>query len=434
MTIPVVLASTSPSRLRLLVRSGIHPIVRPSFVDEPAVIQRFAEHTGTLADTIPAKTRVLVLSLSKAFAVAQEMQADEAAIQSASGERIVMGRRDESGEAHRIGGGSLQKFLCQTPGLAGLKHGPLVVGCDSMFEFNGHVYGKPHNASIARERLLAMRGKRGTLWTGHTVIDLATGRREHLASNAEVVFGNYSKQDIDRYIATKEPLEVAGSFTLEGIGGAFIDSVVGDPHGVIGLSLSTLRSLVSRLGYEWTDLWNTTDSSAYRANGNGEFVHQPGDGWIECSYSHRHWGLNGAAGVLLARRDEATGEVTDVLLQHRAEWSAEGGTWGIPGGAIADGENPLEGSLRESFEEANITAQNIDIVGTHVEDHGNWAYTTVFAFEKPGRVVTARANDGESLSVEWIPFHDVGKYRLLSYFGQNWPGFAERLSWLSARM
>ena len=434
MTIPVVLASTSPSRLRLLVRSGIHPIVRPSFVDEPAVIQRFAEHTGTTADTIPAKTRVLVLSLSKASAVAQAMQADEAAIRSASGERIVFNCRDESGKAHRIADDPLQKSMRQTPGLAALKHGPLIIGCDSMFEFNGHVYGKPHNASTARERLLAMRGKRGTLWTGHTVIDLATGRREHLASSAEVIFGNYSKQDIDRYIATKEPLEVAGSFTLEGIGGAFIDSVIGDPHGVIGLSLSTLRSLTSRLRYEWTDLWNTVDSSAHGANGNGEFVHQPGDGWIDCSCGHRHWGLNGAAGMLLARRDEATGKVTDVLLQHRAEWSAEGGTWGIPGGALADGENPLEGALRESFEEANITAQDVDIVGTHVEDHGNWAYTTVFAFEKPGHAVTARINDGESLSVEWVPFSDVGKCRLLSYFGQNWPGFAERLSQLSARV
>ena len=91
-----------------------------------------------------------------------------------------------------------------------------------------------------------------------------------------------------------------------------------------------------------------------------ENVHQPGDGWIDCACGRKHWGLNGASGVLLARRDPKSGEVTSVVMQHRAAWSAEGGTWGIPGGATADGESPIEGALRGSYEEANITPEDIE--------------------------------------------------------------------------
>ncbi len=94
-----------------------------------------------------------------------------------------------------------------------------------------------------------------------------------------------------------------------------------------------------------------------------ENVHQPGDGWVDCACGRKHWGTNGAAGVLLARRDQETGEVTHIVMQHRATWSAEGGTWGIPGGAIADGESPIEGALREAYEEANITPADIEVVG-----------------------------------------------------------------------
>ena len=101
-----------------------------------------------------------------------------------------------------------------------------------------------------------------------------------------------------------------------------------------------------------------------------ENVHQPGDGWIDCACGRKHWGLNGASGVLLARRDPKSGEVTSVVMQHRAAWSAEGGTWGIPGGATADGESPIEGALRESYEEANITPEDIEVVGSYREDHG----------------------------------------------------------------
>ena len=136
---------------------------------------------------------------------------------------------------------------------------------------------------------------------------------------------------------------------------------------------------------------------------------------------------NGASGVLLARRDAVTGKVTHVVMQHRALWSAEGGTWGIPGGATADGESAIEGALRESYEEANITPEDIEVVGAYREDHGNWAYTTVFAFEKPGHTVTPRANDDESMEIEWVPIDEVPNRKLLTAMRTDWPNFRARL-------
>ena len=163
-----------------------------------------------------------------------------------------------------------------------------------------------------------------------------------------------------------------------------------------------------------------------------ENVHQPGDGWIDCDCGRKHWGVNGASGVLLARRDERTGNVTHVVMQHRAVWSAEGGTWGIPGGATAQGETPIEGALRESYEEANITPEDIDVVGSYCEDHGPWAYTTVFAFEKPGHTVEPKANDDESMEIAWVPIEQVGGLKLLTAMRTDWPRFVARLNALAA--
>ena len=240
---------------------------------------------------------------------------------------------------------------------------------------------------------------------------------------------------IFRYIATGEPLEVAGSFTLDGFGGAFIEGIEGDPSGIIGLSLPLARQLTEQLGVEWTDLWNVTRDERFEvaAPDNGgklppkENVRQPGDGWVECACGRKHWGTNGAAGVLLARRDAQTGEVTHIVMQHRAAWSAEGGTWGIPGGAIADGENTIEGALRESFEEANITPEDIEVVGSYCEDHGPWSYTTVFAFEKPGHEVHPKANDDESMEIVWVPIDEVPDRKLLTAMRTDWPSFEKRL-------
>ena len=287
-----------------------------------------------------------------------------------------------------------------------------------------------------------MSGATGELWTGHCLIDFATGRTVRGASHAKVHFGEFTDADVERYIATGEPLEVAGSFTLEGFGGAFIDSIEGDPHGIIGLSLPLARHLAGELGITWTDLWNVGRGELEpesKASGNQhagilppvENVRQPGDGWVDCACGRKHWGTNGASGILLARRDPVSGKVTHVVMQHRAAWSAEGGTWGIPGGATADGESPIEGALRESYEEANITPEDIEVVGSYREDHGPWAYTTVFAFEKPGHTVEPKANDDESMEICWVPIDDVPNRKLLTAMKTDWPRFAARLDELA---
>ena len=461
MSIPLILASKSKPRRDVLFSAGICPTIRVSDVDEPAALERAAAKMGFPLEDIDIKQRVMILASAKAEAVHRAYRDVAATAAAARGERVVgfplkaagaagsvvdemdadaaMKTRDFSGVSIPTTSGPIADAIEGERGLTRAKTGPLILGCDSMFLLDGECYGKPHSADVARERLRAMRGATGELWTGHCLIDFATGRVARGASKATLHFCEYSDTDIERYIATGEPLEVAGSFTLEGFGGAFIDSIEGDPHGIIGLSLPLVRRLAAQLGVEWTDLWNVTREDqdptvAYDSQTGAakplppkENVHQPGDGWVECACGRRHWGLNGASGVLLARRDERTGEVTHVVMQHRAVWSAEGGTWGIPGGATADGESPIEGALRESYEEANITPEDIDVVGSYCEDHGPWAYTTVFAFEKPGHRVEPKANDDESMEIEWVPIDEVPNRRLLTAMRTDWPNFAERL-------
>lgn len=140
--------------------------------------------------------------------------------------------------------------------------GALVIGCDSSLEFDGEALGKPHEPHVARERWLAMRGKTGTLYSGHWVIDNrnpepgklppAVGR----VSASKVHFADITEAEIDAYVATGEPLKVAGAFTIDGLGGAFLRSIEGDAHTVVGLSLPTLRELVRELGVEYTSMWN----------------------------------------------------------------------------------------------------------------------------------------------------------------------------------
>ena len=468
MSIPLILASQSRPRRDVLFSAGICPTIRVSHVDEPAALEREAASLGTTVDNLTVEQRVMILATAKAEAVHQAYRNIADAASHASGERIVgfalkaTGQASGSGERVTLRADEVQSadsvktrdfsgvtvptvtepiadFLDGRPSLTRSKVGPLILGCDSMFLMDGECYGKPHSEEVARERLRAMRGSTGELWTGHCLIDFASGRMVRGASKATLHFCDYSDRDIERYIATGEPLEVAGSFTLEGFGGAFIDSIEGDPHGIIGLSLPLARRLAAQLGVEWTDLWNVKRSDlaptveydsktgAEKPLPPKENVHQPGDGWVVCDCGRKHWGTNGASGVLLARRDETTGEATHVVMQHRAAWSAEGGTWGIPGGATADGESPIEGALRESYEEANITPEDIDVVGSYCEDHGPWAYTTVFAFEKPGHRVEPKANDDESMEIEWVPIDEVPNRKLLTAMRTDWPNFAKRL-------
>jgi septum formation protein len=140
---------------------------------------------------------------------------------------------------------------------------------------------------------------------------------------------------------------------------------------------------------------------------------------------HRHWGLHGAAGLLLARRaaptDGRPGRVTGVVLQHRALWSHEGGTWGVPGGALAPGEAAVDGALRESLEEAAIRPEHVHVVGTHVLDHGPWAYTTVVADVVPGARVEPTAADPESLEVRWVGVDEFDALPLMPAFAAALP-------------
>ncbi|PJJ76962.1 ADP-ribose pyrophosphatase YjhB (NUDIX family) [Sediminihabitans luteus] len=152
---------------------------------------------------------------------------------------------------------------------------------------------------------------------------------------------------------------------------------------------------------------------------------QPGDGWVECVCGRRHWGLHGAAGLLLGRLDDA-GRL-EVVLQHRAPWSDQGGTWGVPGGAVAPDETATQGALRETSEEAGVDPDDVVPFAEHLLDHGPWRYTTVLATVRPGALVLPRPADAESVDVRWVAADDVTALPLLPAFAQAWPGLRERL-------
>jgi septum formation protein len=213
----LILASQSPARTKLLSNAGIAHEVLVSDVDEDAVQARYG-----LTD--PHDT-ALLLARAKAEAVASLPEAE----------------------------------------------GALVIGCDSVFEFDGEAHGKPYTAEVAKERMLRMSGSMGVLHTGHWLVDCRdTDGSEHdggagagsgatlgSVSSAEVHFMAMSEAEIDTYIATGEPLQCAGSFTIDGYGGAFIRKVDGDPHTVVGLSISTLRGLLGQAKVNVTELWTT---------------------------------------------------------------------------------------------------------------------------------------------------------------------------------
>lgn len=131
----------------------------------------------------------------------------------------------------------------------------LVLGCDSILELDGDGHGKPLDPETARRRWRAMRGRSGVLHTGHWLMDLRTGRATGGTSSTVVHFANLTDAEIDAYVATGEPLQVAGAFTVDGRGGPFITGIEGDYHGVVGLSLPLLRDLLAELGVAITDLW-----------------------------------------------------------------------------------------------------------------------------------------------------------------------------------
>ena len=141
-------------------------------------------------------------------------------------------------------------------------------------------------------------------------------------------------------------------------------------------------------------------------------AHRDGDGWIQCDCGSKHWGLHGAAGLLLIRDGS-------VLLQHRAPWVHNGDTWGIPGGARDSHENVLDAAIREAEEEIGIDGSLIETIMTYSDDHTTWRYDTIIAKAHPDLV--AREMNDESLEVQWIKFDEVMNKDLHPSFGRSWP-------------
>ena len=137
-----------------------------------------------------------------------------------------------------------------------------------------------------------------------------------------------------------------------------------------------------------------------------------GDGWIQCACGNKHWGLNGAAGILLVRG-------TQILLQHRAPWVHNGDTWGIPGGARDSHESVLEAAIREAKEETGIDPVHLTPIQTFSDDHGSWRYDTVIAYASDELV--ARELNDESHEVRWVEIDEVDELTLHPSFEKSWP-------------
>ena len=146
-----------------------------------------------------------------------------------------------------------------------------------------------------------------------------------------------------------------------------------------------------------------------------------GDGWVECDCGSKHWGLHGAAGLLIYR-DGA------ILLQHRAPWVHNGDTWGIPGGARDSHESVIDGAIREAVEETGIDPQQLLIRSTSTDKHGNWSYDTVIA-EATEELVAHELND-ESHEVRWVLFDDVTRLPLHPSFAKSWANLRTQLDYL----
>ncbi|MEP9361781.1 Maf family protein [Nocardioides sp. CN2-186] len=194
----LVLASQSPARLATLRSAGIEPVVIVSGVDEDQL------------DGLPPAELALQLAELKCAAVAARGDVPD---------------------------------------------GALVLGCDSVLELDGEAFGKPGDAETATRRWREMRGRSGVLQTGHCLRDTATGQVAAATASTTVHFADVTDDEIAAYVATGEPLVVAGAFTVDGLGGAFVTGIEGDHHNVVGVSLPLVRELVAELGHSWTELW-----------------------------------------------------------------------------------------------------------------------------------------------------------------------------------
>jgi len=148
-------------------------------------------------------------------------------------------------------------------------------------------------------------------------------------------------------------------------------------------------------------------------------VARDGDGWVQCDCGNKHWGLNGAAGILILRGDE-------ILLQHRAPWVHNGDTWGIPGGARDSHESVIQGAVREAIEETGIDPQYVTPLQIFSDDHGNWRYDTVIA-RTTDELIAHEVND-ESHEVRWVEIEKVDELNLHPSFAKSWPALKEILN------
>lgn len=194
----LVLASASPARLATLRSAGVEPTVIVSGVDESQV-----------SGVPPAELALRLAELKCAAVVERE----------------------------------------EVPADA------LVLGCDSVLELGGEALGKPGDPEEAVRRWHAMRGRSGVLHSGHCLRDVASERQAAATASTVVHFADVTDEEIAAYVATGEPLHVAGAFTVDGLGGGFVTGIEGDHHNVVGVSLPLLRGLVRELGHQWTDLW-----------------------------------------------------------------------------------------------------------------------------------------------------------------------------------
>ena len=179
-------------------------------------------------------------------------------------ERIVSGVDEDSFNAASPAELALQLAIAKAQTVAAqVGAGAIVVGCDSVLEFENEALGKPADIADARARWQRMRGKDGVLLTGHCVVDTRGGADPDVwnvaldVSPTMVRFAELSDEEIEAYLATGEPLHVAGAFTLDGLGGWFVESIVGDPSNVVGLSLPLLRRLLAEVGVSVTELWQS---------------------------------------------------------------------------------------------------------------------------------------------------------------------------------
>lgn len=172
-------------------------------------------------------------------------------------EVIVSGIDEESPEFNSLSPSDLVIKLASLKANAVKSRAPinsLIIGCDSTFDFNGKSLGKPLNRENAIERSKLLSGKFGYLHTGHCIIDVKNGKEINKLSGAKVQFAEMTNEEIVDYVDSGEPLNVAGGFTLDGLSAPFITSIEGDPSGIIGLSLPLLRNMVMSLGYSWLDI------------------------------------------------------------------------------------------------------------------------------------------------------------------------------------